>query len=277
MAFQTVAQQGEFDLANSFHNYHLSISSSKERIAYSILDLGKKEYTFSKELEGNCLSESEQLVELNEFFKQEKLLHKEFRSVSITICNKGNALVPEALFDKKELDLYYNFNIPSISLSPKFEFLPNLKAYNVYGILPEKEELLLKFFPSAKLFHYSSVMIESSLIKYHNTSEKQVIATLMGNFMDVVVIENGKLILNNAFNYHTSEDAAYFLLFVSKELGVDMELSQFHFFGKEKSITELKSLCSSYIRNISSEVMFAEAKRFKAQENPVLFNQYRCV
>ena len=283
MSFQKLADLGAAISETNQHNKHLSLSVSKELFCVSILDVLNGQYDHFKVFKSNASSYAEQVVEINNLLSSEDLSKFEFKSVSGSLIVKGNTLVPKALFHKEKVKEFHDFSLINVNVAPTYDFLTNLNAYNIYGVVPELEEVMLKFFPSIKLMHYSSILIESFLTVNSNNSNDVVYVTVFDSFFDLTLLREGNLLLNNSFKYQTVEDIAYYLLFVCKELSVELDKISISVFGNKTLTDQLKTLIDDYVLEINTQSIVTDVEVDQVisenlvNEFPELFNQYRCV
>lgn len=71
------------------------------------------------------------------------------------------------------------------------------------------------------------------------------------NHFELVIIEKGKLLFANSFEYETSEDFLYYLLFTAEQLGMDPEDFELVLCGNISNDAEAYKLAWNYIKNIS--------------------------
>ena len=94
---------------------------------------------------------------------------------------------------------------------------------------------------------------------------------------EIIVIQNQKLILYNSFEYQTSEDFLYYLLFTAEQLHLNPESMKLFFLGKCTESDELYKKAYQYVRNTTlldvSDLQKTNA--FSARDNRanfILFN-----
>ena len=72
-----------------------------------------------------------------------------------------------------------------------------------------------------------------------------------GKFVQVIAIKNQKLVLYNSFDYQSSEDFIYYLLFVLDQLEINNETASINLTGEIKKDALIYSMLYKYIQNLS--------------------------
>ena len=114
--------------------------------------------------------------------------------------------------------------------------------------------------------HSSTLLIDTLLQKVTQEGASYYINVCQNHF-EIIVVENGKLLLYNTFEYKTKEDFIYFLLFTVEQLKSDPETLQLYFSGQITEDSELYTIAYTYIRHIQ----FIDPKhtfKFAAQSKP---------
>ena len=157
------------------------------------------------------------------------------------------------LFDESKKETYLKFihSIPKDSrvLSDQ---LKHMSAANVYYGSEQLIKYISSVWPSAKIIHSSTVLIESLLINFKNIlSEKTVYTNVKANYFEVVNFKHGKLNFYNTFRYKTKEDFIYFLLATLEQLNLNPENTDLVFLGDLDKQDPLFEISYKYIRNCS--------------------------
>ena len=67
---------------------------------------------------------------------------------------------------------------------------------------------------------------------------------------DVIITDNGKLLLSNIYTYHSAEDFIYFLLFAGEQLKLNPEKIDLEISGEVESDSALLNIARKYVRNV---------------------------
>lgn len=245
---------------NSLDNeqYHLSVEIGLENFSYALLNIDSLEYKtlYHYRIDSN-LNIEKTIQNISDIYNKETLLKSPFSSISIAFTTFPNTLVPcETFIEGKELDmLKFNHEIFNSILKDK---LKNIEAYNIYSVPKEILEMTNIFFPNIKIKSRSSILIDY-LLK-NNNSNQQIFLFLTNSNMEIIILNNGKLLLQNIFRYSTKEDVLYYLLSSMRELELSPEECPVTLFGEIRKNDTTFNLLYEYIRNIS----FAErSDKFK--------------
>ena len=91
--------------------------------------------------------------------------------------------------------------------------------------------------------------------------------------LDIVFIDNEKLILSNSFEFYSKEDFIYHILFTFEQLKLDPNESPVYFTGNIYKASDLYKIAYKYIRNIeflSSSQAFFDGEELEKHSNFIL-------
>jgi hypothetical protein len=69
--------------------------------------------------------------------------------------------------------------------------------------------------------------------------------------LDIVVLENEKLLLSNTFSYNSKEDFIYYVLFVAEQLNLDVQEFPLFLMGEINLKSKMYKITYKYIKNVS--------------------------
>ncbi|MDD2986595.1 DUF3822 family protein [Flavobacterium sp.] len=205
-------------------------------------------------------------------------LTKSYDEIILLHENSLNALVPKPLFDEEYKGSYLQYNTKvfetdffAVDEVDKYEMM------NVYVPYVHINNYLLDQFGSFEYKHYSSYLISKLLDLSKNDEAQNMFVHVADTHFEISVIQNQKLILFNSFDYQTSEDFLYYLLFTAEQLHLNPESMKLFFLGKCEESDELFKKAYQYIRNTSlldvSDLQ--KTNSYSARENRtnfILFN-----
>lgn len=257
-----------FDI-NKSNQYHLSILSSENGFANAVLDTNTNKYlvlNFSK---------------VANFGKVD--IASSFKSVTCAIAHNKFTLIPSALFDEENKESLLGFN-HEVKEGEEIisNTLHNLDAKNLFTVSKSFVSEIRKHFPNANFIHSSTSLIEGLLVQNKNNSGKKVFANFYSNYFEIVILEGRELLFSNAFKYKTSEDIAYYILFVYEQLHLNPETIELILSGEIEKTAKEHSLLYTYIRNVKFVSLPENFKySYKFDEIPShkffsLFTQYLC-
>ena len=167
----------------------------------------------------------------------------------------GNVtLVPEALFNEKEISTIYDFNIaggPIPASDLRHDFLPGMNAYSIYRIPSSVSIFFEHYFPGATIFHHSTALLNGVLQRYINLeNEKQLHVNTSRSRMDILSLKGKKLEYFNSFRFNSAEDFMYYLIYVVEKLGMNPETVELLISGEVDKHSALLDLVVKYVRYV---------------------------
>ncbi len=244
-----------FDLSQeSIRACHLSIQFGLSGFSFTILNVSRNKFLYLKSfsfLKAKTVDEA--VYEMEKVFLDEQILHQPFKTINIAYCGKKSVLVPLPLFEKDKAKDYLRYNAEiSEQESVFFDILKNIEAVNIYAFDAVFESWIKSNFPTAKIVHHATCLIESLLSNNKNTLTEATLFVNVGEFnFEVVLLDKKDLIFYNSFDYQSSEDFVYFLLFVCEQLKLNPENLKLKLIGEIEKNSALYSIICKYIRDVS--------------------------
>ena len=255
---------------NSFENYHLSVEISHQTISYCIIDSNKRmcKLLFSSKYDKNNLVE---------FIKSDKYLTQDFQSISVSIINFPNTLVPLSLYNEKDKNDLFSLNheLDDIIL---VDIIKN-DIKNLYAIPESLNNTLNNLFPNAKIRSQSSILI-NNFLNYQN-NKQYLYLYVKDNFVNIILTKNNTLTFQNKFSYQTKEDLLFYTLFCIQELNLSNEEIKTDVYGDISK--EEFNILYEYIRNIDYGSMLKDIEcsrefyNIKTHCFSILYRQHLCV
>ena len=244
----------------------LSIQFNLDGFSFCIYNnsSNKEIYFYEYEFEESLNTPENLLLKIEEIFKNDTQLQNDFISVTVIHQNNLSTIVPNQFFDEKELATYLNYNIKTLITDfISFDSIDILKAKNVYVPYVNINNYLFQNFGEFEYKHHSTVLIEK-LLKATKSDKKTMYVNVGKTTLDIVVIDNKKLLLSNTFSYNSKEDFIYYILFVAEQLNLDTLEFPLYFTGNITLDTAIFKLTYKYIKNIyfleSEKTIFSELK-----------------
>jgi len=185
-------------------------------------------------------------------FSEHPDLSLKYDEVVVIHDNNLNTFVPKALFDEQFLGSYLQYNTMVFDTDFfTFDEIPNHELNNVYVPYVNINNYLLDQFGSFNYKHSGSILLNKLFGLSKNNDEKQVFAHFVSNRFDLVVVQNQKLIFYNSFEYKTSEDFIYYLLFTAEQLQLNPENFKLQLLGDISKESPYFDIAFKYIRNVS--------------------------
>ncbi|MGJ8659156.1 MAG: DUF3822 family protein [Cellulophaga fucicola] len=238
---------------DSTSNYKkLSIQISLNGLSFCVVDtldnsiIVSDQKTFDEEL--NPIELEKELVTM---FTEHKITEQEFSEVIGIHRNTLFCFVPKPLFIEDEAKNYlkYNTKVLATDLLAQDE-ITNYDIINVYVPLVNINNYIYDLFGEFTYKHSSSILTTSLLNANTNnditcyiySSEKQ---------MDITVLDKKKLLLFNSFEYTTTEDFLYYLLFTCEQLKLNNETLLLRLFGEIEEDSDIYKGSYMHFKNVS--------------------------
>ena len=257
-------------------NYGLGMRVNETSISCSILDFRRNKflglYHFicnDEPPQGNRPSAGHLFKYfLNDLFTTIPWLKNSFKSVKISYDGLKATLVPAALFDPDEKERYFKFNYTQNKDDLIFcDHLMPLDAWQVYSIPESILESTRESFPKSKIIHTSGLLIESVWINYKNRiNAPHVFLHVREHLFDLMIFDGRMMTYFNTFPFQTTEDVAYYLIFVLEQLNFNPETIPLVLFGNIETGEGLPELLLRYVRHIET------GRRNEAYRYSYLFN-----
>ena len=264
--------------------YKLYVEISNNGLKHTVFNtenntfIGLEEYRFS-----DISNDYSLVAPLKDIITNNSIYKNEFSSIFISVVNNRSTLIPNAIFKADKLESFHQFNFSKKEEDQFYsDQLINLSGYNVYSI-PDFITDIFKGLNHVKFIHFSSSLIESSLISAKNNQALSLVHVhVLPSSFQVVVVINQKLELYNSFGYQSSEDFIYYLLFVLDQLNIKTEEASISLSGEIEKTATIYSVLNKYLKTLNfnsrpdnlnfSHVLEEIPNHFHYS----LFNQYLC-
>ncbi len=235
-------------------DYHkLSIQVSLNGLSFCILDtIGKKIVKAEKHSFDNRLTPYEAQKELKRFIKKQQIKDFVFSEVVVVHRNDLFSLVPKVLFDPNELANYLKFNTKILANDLlEYDEITAYEMVNVYVPFVNINNFIYDQFGDFDFKHHSTVLVESLLGSNASSSEGVCFAYVTADELDLIILQNKKLLFFNNFSYKTPEDFLYYLLFTLEQLHLDPNEIKLRLFGAIEEGDSIFTICQEYIQHLS--------------------------
>lgn len=240
--------------------YNLSIRINPDGLSFSVYDpsssrfivLESVKYSGDQALQSPGPAEPDAKA-IGDFLSQHNWLLKPFRQTCLIVCSQVYTFVPHGIYNEQEKSTYLSFvhhtDKPQAVIA---QFLNSAEAWVVFGMPQELFKVLKMLFSNVSMVHHTGAFIETVLPHFrHSQLQHPVFVNISHGLFDIVILGEGKLRYCNSFKWKTEEDVAYFLVFVSDQLGLNPENVQVLLSGEVSPDSKLFSLLYRYIRHVS--------------------------
>jgi len=259
----------------SGRNIHLSVEVRETQLIAALLDKRSNKYVAWALFPISKDSSLDKILE-------DEILSVSASSVSVTFTQNNYILVPALYFKKEALKEYLSTQqLYKAEETPCYDYVKNLESYNLYTV-GKNLDVLQKKYPGASFRHHSSLFIEQLLIENKGTEGDNVFVCVFNNYFDVAVIQQGKLVLSNRFQYQNANDFMYNLLWVYEQLKLNAEKVACTFYGEIEKSSDIFTLSSRYIKKTTMgdkgmPSCTAPLLSLSPHKYHSLFTQYLCV
>ncbi|MGY5847003.1 DUF3822 family protein [Salegentibacter sp. HM20] len=243
----------------------LSIQVSLDGLSFCRLNREENLVEFYKHIDIPQPSDPGKLLKLIEIeYNKEAELKAEVDELELLFTNELYSLVPAEYFSETNESDFLKFNTRIL----KTDFIAHdeISGGNMVNVYVPYANITNFFFEKYGEFEYKhsiSILIESLLALLREKEAKVYLNNRKSNF-DLVVIEDGDVLLCNSFSYSSPEDFLYYLLFTAEQLGLDPNKFELILLGDIQKDSEIFELCYMYIKNIS---FFGPFHNFEFPEN----------
>jgi hypothetical protein len=219
-------------------NYHsqteLSIQLSLNGFSFCIVSLPDRAVRAFRHyrFEGAFLLE-DILNRAGEILHRDELLRLPYQKIRVMYITRTSTLIPFELFKPEQTKKLLEFNQPvgefdEIHFNP-VSFCASNIAFTVQTYLAG---LFTEKFRNVVFYNQATAILKVAELNYFDSKGIILYIQLNKEFFDIAVTDNGKLIFYNNFLFSGSEDLTYFILYVCKQLTIDVHEAIFQITGE---------------------------------------------
>jgi hypothetical protein len=226
-----------------------------ESLQYCILDTEKNafialaEYRIPSALKSNEFPYSQ----LHNLISGEEALQKKYPSVVIGFDTPFHTLVPSPLFESHMITQYmdFNFRLPD-GCQVNADRIEEIDAFNIYGFMPDLNDISRKYFSDAAVVHSTSALIRAMNLDHKNNPDPSTVFLHdRGQFIDLAYFEEGRPVFYNSFPCRSKEDLLYFTLYTLEQLKIRPDSVRLSLSGAIDPGSDSCQLLEQYIRTIT--------------------------
>lgn len=228
----------------------LLIEISLDNLSYCVKNQTNNQVVAFKSIPLDTLKAMDQQLDL--IFDKETKLNSSFDHVLILHNNNLNTFVPETLFDETALGSYLQYNV-KVFPTDYFDFdsLEVLKMKNIYVPYVVFNNYFLDRFGSFHFEHLYTNLVQLLTARSTNIMNTKFYVHIRVDRFEIIIIENGKLLFFNSYDYQTKEDFIYYVLFVMEQLQLSPQEQKVELIGLIDSESVLYQIIYQYVRNVS--------------------------
>lgn len=166
--------------------------------------------------------------ELRQIFGAERLLEWPFKEKTCALAAPACTLVPRRLFEPENLSHYFKLLLrDNRAFHYGFEKLEPFDCYLVWAAEPGLIQLCAPYFPVDCIRHLAAPLL-CAIRNLAPTEGYAVFANILGQKVQIAVLERQNLVFFNSFDYSKPSDLLYYVLLAYKQFDLnplDIELT----------------------------------------------------
>lgn len=183
-------------------------------------------------------------------YAHEELLQP-YAKVYVVIESNHFMFVPNDLATRSDNSAFYSAIYRNDSQEQVLEsHLPHIGAVMLWGVDARLVSFLNRTFDTPTLLHPLIPLCEYFYRKSSAGNQRKVFVHLYKGRADVVCMSREGLLLANTYSYRHSNDAAYHVLNVWKQLGLDQRRDEVHVAGEIATRRDMSALLRNYIHTV---------------------------
>ncbi len=240
--------------------YYLAMQLESNAFSYIIFDIEEKKYIGLKQITFNSVSETEIKQSLTNIFNEEPLLSNKFSKVIFQYQSLRGMLVPESLFDSKNLRVFLRFHhdVDDKDLI-HFQEIKPAEAFVIFTIPVYLEELLETKYADIIYSHHSVPFIYNAIeIRKNEDNMPSIHIHFANDFFDVLINRNSKILLFNSFFYKKYSDVLFFVANILNLFSIKPNTSKMYLSGQIDEDSEMKNELGKMFNTISFDSLTPE-------------------
>jgi hypothetical protein len=234
-------EEKELSVQISMNSFSFCINTLRDKNVIAFRSYHYKDALLFEDI----LNQTESILE------QDPLLKLPFTRTKLLYISRKSTLVPDEFFEPELSKRYIEFNQPIDDLDElHYNSIYRIKSKLVFAIPTYLAATITESFKKIEFINQAMPLIDILGGLSNRNEGFHVLVNLNKEFFDIVITKNGKLLLYNSFLYVNSNDLAYFILFVCKQLDIDCSTSHFYVVGECSNKPELIKGLSGFIKNI---------------------------
>lgn len=235
--------------ANSSEKYIMSIRLRPDGLsfsAYNPLETGSFFYR-DKIFERNVSF----MDNLKDFFFENEVLSYPFKQTYILCEEVPYTLIPKEVSQEHTTLEFLKFNFTSFTGRGISNTLKELPIEIIFGVEEELYEFCCRSLLDPHFIHSITPLLTYWRKVNTLSSRKQMFIYLYNQHVDIVCLEEGRLLFANTFKFKHINDILYYILYVWKQLEMDQEEDQLRVAGESDIRTKIIKILHNYIRSVT--------------------------
>ncbi len=230
----------------------LSIQVSLNGLSFCTVDSDQQITAVEHDNFGIQLTPEQVLDKIKHTLDKNIALKGDFKTIEVIYHNDLYTLVPKPLFNQDMVKEYLQYNVKVLDNDfITYDELDQHDIVTVYIPYANINNFFFDTFGSFTYKHANTILTSSLLTQQKNNDATTVFVNMSDKLFDIVIIKNGKLILENTYKYENKEDFLYYLMFTTEQAQLNPEEFFLVFLGDITKESECFSIAHKYIRNIT--------------------------
>jgi hypothetical protein len=190
--------------------------------------------------------------EIQRAITSDTMLRQNFRMVKISYAHERFVLMPAMLFDMQKASEYLKAvtNIDEEAENVGVDYIRELDIYCIYPKPTAFEAYTEDFFPRQSTKFWLSGLLAGYTKLNTADSKKEVFVNVLNRHLAIVVMEKGKLLFCNVFEYSIVKEFLYYVLLVFEALKLSPERVPVRLSGEIVSESDIYRELYKYIRRV---------------------------
>ena len=206
---------------------------------------------------------------LREALKQQDVVADSIRRAQI-LLDTPSLFVPIEQFSEEDMETVFNHALPAREerRSILYNVLPNLKVVCLFAINKDMQRVLTDRFDDIQFIQAITPVWNHLHQRSFTGRRSKLYAYFHGKRLDIFSFQQNRFKFCNSFEASHTNDALYFLLYVWKQLRLDVQYDEMHIVGdfpqQEELLQELKHyIQKAYVINPTVDFQQAPATQVK--------------
>jgi len=185
--------------------------------------------------------------------EQKPFLSHSFDSVKTIVNSNHTVFVPVSLFDETQKENLFSFNhtLKSDELLLT-DNAPNIGAKIISSVIEYIPRFIQKIFPASSIISLSAALTEELFVLYKNKNTSQnAFVHIQQKQFEILIFAENKLLFFNSFQYKTSEDCLYYILFTLEQMQMNPEQTTLILSGEIEKQSSIYDYLHKYIQFIT--------------------------
>jgi len=202
-------------------NHFLVLANESLQFSYSFIDVNESQCVGLCSV-SNLEEGADKVDELQKLLQDQPELHKNYARTIVLFSYRECTLIPEEVYRDDDKEKYINLLFGDNFSGKCYSMhLPDLGNYLVYKAPSSLDNLYNEFFPGSIYYHSTGFLLKTLSRISINYKKPLVHAHFSKNYFEMAIFSKGKLLFYNSFEFQTSEEIAYYILYALKQWKVE--------------------------------------------------------